>query len=225
MWRMSARSYQQYCGLAVALDVLGERWTMLVLRELALGPKRYRDLIDALPGIGTNLLATRLKTLEAADVIRRTTLPPPAGVHVYELTARGDQLRPAIEGLALWGLQLLPEEIGDRAIRPAWAAGCMRAGAPPGAAQRLRGTYAFEVQGEEFHVAADGDELVVRDGPPPTAPDVRMTSDLPTYLALATRTITPQDAIAAGGLQLEGDPARFDALLADFHLPSRVART
>lgn len=220
---MSARSYQQYCGLAAALDVLGERWTMLVLRELALGPKRYRDLVDALPGIGTNLLATRLKTLEEADVIRKATLPPPAGVQVYELTARGEQLRPALEGLALWGLQLLPDEIGERRMRPAWAASCMRAGAPAGTAQRLRGeTFAFAVAGEEFHIAADGDEVVVRDGPAPVAPVVRVTSDLPTYLALATRAMTPRDAVAAGGATLDGDVARLDALLEDVHLPSRA---
>ena len=196
---------------------------MLVLRELVLGPKRYRDLIDALPGIGTNLLAARLKALEEADVLQRTTLPPPAGVQVYELTARGEQLAPVLGRLALWGLELLPDEVGERKMRPAWAAACMRAGAPADAARRLDGIFAFEVEGEEFHVAADGDELVVRDGPPPATPDVRMTSDLPTYLALTTRAVTPKAAIAGGTLELEGDPARFDALLADFHLPSRVA--
>ena len=223
---MSARSYQQYCGLAAALDVLGERWTMLVLRELALGPKRYRDLVDALPGIGTNLLATRLKTLEESAVIRKATLPPPAGVQVYELTARGEQLRPALEGLALWGLQLLPDEVGERKMRPAWAASCMRAGAPAGAAQRLRGkTFAFDVAGEEFHIATDGDDIVVRDGPPPVAPVVRVTSDLPTYLALATRGVTPAAAAGTSRLEVEGDITALDRLLADVHLPSRELRT
>lgn len=219
---MPARSYQQYCGLAAALDVLGERWTLLVLRELMLGPKRFRDLLAALPGIGTNLLSTRLKTLEETGVIRRTTLPAPAGVHVYELTARGAQLRPALEGLALWGLELLADEPGSSWMRPAWATLCMRAGADAGAAGRLQGTFAFVVEGETFHVAADGDEIVVRDGPPPMSPDVQMTSDLPTYLALATRAMTREEAVAAGRLELDGDPARFDALLADFHLPSRA---
>lgn len=223
---MPARSYEQYCGLAAALDVLGERWTLLVLRELALGPKRYRDLVDALPGIGTNLLATRLKTLEEAGVVRKATLPPPAGVQVYELTARGEQLRPALEGLALWGLQLLPDEVGKRKMRPAWAASCMRAGAPAGAAQRLGGqTFAFAVAGEEFHIAADGDEIVVRDGPPPVAPVVRVTSDLPTYLALATRGVTPAAAASTDRLDVEGDLEALERLLDDVHLPSRDLRT
>lgn len=218
---MTTRSYQQYCGLAAALDVLGERWTLLVIREIALGPKRYRDLLDGLPGIGTNLLAARLKTLEAADVIRRATLPAPAGVQVYELTARGAQLRPALEGLALWGLDLLADDVGDRRMRPAWAAMCMRAGTDADTAHRLGGPVAFTVAGEEFHVAADGDALVVRDGPPPVAPAVRATMDLPTYFALATRRVTPTAAAAAGDLAVEGDPAELERLMEDFHLPQR----
>lgn len=216
---MSARSYQQYCGLAAALDVLGERWTLLVLRELSLGPKRYRDLLDGLPGIGTNLLATRLRTLEQADVIRRTTLPPPAGVQVYELTQRGEQLRPALEGLAVWGLELLGGEVGDARMRPAWAGLCMRAGAPADAAARLAGPVAFEVAGEVFHVAAGDEGLVVRDGPSPVPPAARVRAALPDYLALATRAVAPSQAAARGEVEIEGDAAALDRLMEDFHLP------
>lgn len=217
-----ARSYDQYCGLAAALDVLGERWTLLILRDLALGPKRYRDLLDALPGIGTNLLAARLKSLEEAGVVRRTTLPPPAGVQVYELTPRGEALRPTLEGLALWGLELLPDEVGERRFRPAWAAACMRAGVEPGAVVGLDGTYAFDVDGEQFHVTAADGELEVRDGPPPGAADVRVRMDRPTYLALGTRQLAAADAVSSGVLELDGDVARLEALLAAFHLPART---
>lgn len=217
-----ARSYDQYCGLAAALDVLGERWTLLVLRDLSLGPKRYRDLLDALPGIGTNLLAARLKSLEEAGVVRRVTLPPPAGVQVYELTARGEALRPMLEGLALWGLELLPDEVGERRFRPAWAAACMRGGVEPGAAADLAGTYLFEVDGEQFHLTAADGELDVRDGPPPGSPDVRVRMDLPTYLELGTRRLAPADAVTSGVVELDGDLARLEALLAAFHLPARV---
>lgn len=222
---MPARTYGQYCGLAAALDVLGERWTLLVLRELALGPKRFRDLADALPGIGTNLLSARLKTLEEAGVIRRVTLPPPAGVHVYEFTERGEALRPSIEGLARWGLQLLPEEIGDRRFRPAWAAACMRGGVTPEAAAGLRGTFLFDVGGEQFHVRAADGALVVADGPPPTSPDVAVACDVDTYLGLGTRAMTPAQAVAAGSMTIDGDVALLDALLAEFHLPQRAVRT
>ena len=220
---MTARSYQQYCGLAAALDVLGERWTLLVVRELALGPKRYRDLAEGLPGIGTNLLAARLKTLQDAGVIRRTTLPPPAGVQVYELTSRGAQLGPALEGLALWGLDLLADDIGDQWTRPAWATMCMRAGTDADTARLLEGPIAFDVGGDEFHVAADGDTVVVRDGPPATAPAIRATTDLPTYFRLATRALTPTAAVAAGKLTVEGDVQALDRLMEDFHLPPRAA--
>lgn len=220
-----ARSYDQYCGLAAALDVLGERWTLLVLRDLSLGPKRYRDLLDALPGIGTNLLAARLKSLEEAGVIRRATLPPPAGVQVYELTVRGEALRPTLEGLALWGLELLPEEVGDRRFRPAWAAACMRAGAEPGAVADLAGTFLFEVAGEQFHITAAHGELDVRDGPPPAPADVRLRMDRPTYLGLGTRQLAPAEAVRSGALELEGDIGLLDALIAAFHLPARAERS
>jgi DNA-binding HxlR family transcriptional regulator len=86
---MTHRSYNQYCGLAYALDMVGERWTLLIVRELIAGPRRFKDLMDGLPGVSANLLAERLKGLEQQGMIRRRTLPPPAGSAVYELTAIG----------------------------------------------------------------------------------------------------------------------------------------
>jgi DNA-binding HxlR family transcriptional regulator len=90
------RSYGQYCTVARALDVVGERWTLLLVRELSTGPKRFKDLLEGLPGIGTNLLAARLKKLEGEGIVRRATLPPPAGSNVYELTDLGGSLEPVI---------------------------------------------------------------------------------------------------------------------------------
>src|SRR5712691_3728539 len=101
--KSTRRSYNQYCALARALDVVGERWTLLLVRELLLGPRRYKDLLDGLPGIGTNLLADRLKHLEDAGMIRRVVLPPPAGSAVYELTELGRRLEPAVFELGRWG--------------------------------------------------------------------------------------------------------------------------
>src|SRR3712207_1800042 len=89
---MSSRSYKQYCGLAYALDIVGERWTLLIIRELIAGPRRFKDLMDGLPGISTNLLSERLKSLEQQGMLRRRTLPPPAGSTVYELTETGHGL-------------------------------------------------------------------------------------------------------------------------------------
>src|SRR5471032_2176660 len=103
---MATRTYRQMCPVARALDVVGERWTLLVVRELLLGPKRFKDLLTALPAMGTNRLADHLKGLQAAGVVAKRTLPPPAGVHVYELTDSGERLRPAIYCLGAWGWQL-----------------------------------------------------------------------------------------------------------------------
>src|SRR5216117_1868167 len=101
---MARRSYNQFCPLARTLDIIGERWTLLIVRELAIGPRRFKDLIDDLPGIGTNLLAARLKELERHGILGRRTLPPPAGSKVYELTERGRSLFAALIPLAQWGL-------------------------------------------------------------------------------------------------------------------------
>src|SRR5215208_1271548 len=120
------RSYGQYCTVARALDVVGERWTLLLVRELSTGPKRFKDLLEGLPGIGTNLLASRLKMLEGEGIVRRATLPPPAGSSVYELTGLGRELEPVIVALSRWGARLLdaPHE-GDE-LRAGWAAVAMR---------------------------------------------------------------------------------------------------
>src|SRR4030088_661030 len=101
---MPKRSYGQFEGLAPALDSIGERWTLLLIRDLLLGPRRYKDLLEGLPGIGTNLLARRLKELQAVGVIDRRPPPAPAGSAVYELTERGRCLEPALIALAGWGL-------------------------------------------------------------------------------------------------------------------------
>ena len=99
------KTYGQRCPLARALDVVGERWTLLVLRELQLGPRRYTDLLDGLPGVGTNILAARLADLQAAQLIAKRTLPPPTAVTVYELTEAGRALVPSIRALSEWGEQ------------------------------------------------------------------------------------------------------------------------
>src|SRR4051812_20041495 len=114
---MAARSYSQYCAVAGTLDVVGERWSMLVVRELLDGPKRYVDLLAGLTGVSTDMLAARLRTLEQAGVITRRTLPPPAASKVYELTPLGQELRPVLTELARWGLRLLGEQREDDAFQ------------------------------------------------------------------------------------------------------------
>ena len=115
-----AKLYDQYCPVAHALDVVGDRWALLVVRELMQGPKRYTDLADGLPGIGTNILAARLRGLELAGVITKKTLPPPAASRVYELTDYGLELKPVMRELALWGARSLGPPTADDEFFPGW---------------------------------------------------------------------------------------------------------
>lgn len=102
-----SKRYDQYCPIACALGLVGERWTLLVVRELMSGPKRYTDLVAGLPRIGTNILAARLKELEAAGLVEKRKLPPPAASTVYELTPTGHDLRPVLHELARFGARLM----------------------------------------------------------------------------------------------------------------------
>src|ERR687886_1410274 len=102
-----SKRYDQYCPIAHALDLVGERWALLIVRELLQGPKRYTDLAEKLPGIGTNILAGRLKDLEGCGVITKRRLPPPAASQVYELTPYGKALKSAVRGAAVWGVRSL----------------------------------------------------------------------------------------------------------------------
>ncbi len=117
------KSYRQYCGLAKALDVIGDRWNLLIVRELlARSPARYTDLHNGLPGIATNLLADRLRELEAAGVVRRYEAQPPVATTVFELTARGEDLWPVVRELGRWGRPLLAEPAGEDEFRIHWLA-------------------------------------------------------------------------------------------------------
>jgi DNA-binding HxlR family transcriptional regulator len=118
------KSYQQYCSVARALDMVGDRWVLLIVRELlALGPSRYSDLKRGLPGIATNLLADRLKAMEAEGLVERHDAPAPVGATLFQLTDRGRELQGVVVALARWGLELMTSGPGpDDAVQPQWAA-------------------------------------------------------------------------------------------------------
>jgi DNA-binding HxlR family transcriptional regulator len=115
-----SKRYDQYCPIAHALDLVGERWALLVVRELLFGPQRYTDLAAKLPGIGTNILAGRLKDLEACGIVAKRRLPPPAASQVYELTPYGLALKPVIRELAVWGIRSLGPPQLEGELAPAW---------------------------------------------------------------------------------------------------------
>lgn len=150
------KCYSQYCPVAHALDLVGERWSLLVVRELVGGPLRYTDLLDRVGGCSTNVLAARLRDLERAGVVRRRKLPPPAASTVYELTELGDGLRPVLSALAVWGARTLGPP-SEAELGPGWLARALRT-AVAALAPDVR--IAFRV-GEEEASLVDG---VVVDG-------------------------------------------------------------
>ena len=119
---MGKRSYAQYCGLAAALDVVGERWALLIVRDLVPGPRRFTDLFDGLPGISTDLLTDRLRSLETAGAVRRREVRTPVPAQLYELTDRGTELARLAGRLAKWGAPMLPDiaDAGDRVVNARW---------------------------------------------------------------------------------------------------------
>lgn len=216
---MAKRSYDQYCAAARALDVVGDRWTLLMIRELLLGPKRYTDLLEALPGIGTNLLAERLRTLSAAGVVRRRDLPPPAASTVYELTDRGRALEPVVVGLARWGLELLGRYDGEAAWRPEWSVLAMRATFRPDAAADVAEAYRFRIDGEVFHAVVDHGRVATDRGPGPE-PAVTVEADRDTFLAVASSAIPLEEAVEAGDYRVEGDMEALRRFGEIFSLPA-----
>ncbi len=146
------KDYGQYCPIAHSLGVLGERWSLLVVRELMHGPRRYTDLAGGLPGIGTNILAARLRDLEAGGVLRKVKLPPPAASTVYELTPKGEALQPVLHELARWGARSLgPPNPGD--LGPGWLKDTLEIALVP---VRPEGTIAFRVGDEEASLVGGG---------------------------------------------------------------------
>ena len=202
------RSYGQYCTVARALDVVGERWTLLLVRELSTGPKRFKDLLEGLPGIGTNLLASRLKKLEGEGIVRRATLPPPAGSNVYELTELGGSLEPVIVALSRWGARLLRAPREDDEMRAGWAAVAMRSALGRGATNNPPGTYEFRIDGEAFYLrVGDGEEeerVEARQGQAPD-PDLVVTGDVETFLAVVSGRLSLEEAVESRALRVEGE--------------------
>jgi DNA-binding HxlR family transcriptional regulator len=163
------KRYEQYCPVAHALDLVGERWALLVVRELMHGPKRYTDLAEHLPGIGTNVLASRLRDLESGGIVRKRTLPPPAASRVYELTEYGEGLRPAIRELALWGARSLGPPTEEDELFEGWLANAVDTVLAPIAPP---GRFEFRV-GDEVASLVDGG---ARSGPVDD-PDVVVEGD------------------------------------------------
>ena len=198
MIQRMAKTYDHYCPVAHALGVVGERWALLVVRELLQGPKRYTDLAEGLPGIGTNILASRLRDLETAGVVTKKTLPPPAASRVYELTDYGLELKPVMRELALWGARSLGPPTADDELFPGWLVNPVEMILGPLAPT---GRFEFRV-GDEIASLVDG----VAHAGPIDDPDVVVEGDAEGlyYLFIERRL---------DGVSISGDRALLDRLI------------
>lgn len=188
------RTYGQFCALARALDHVGDRWTLLIVRELLVGPRRFTDLRANLPGLATNLLTERLRRLEQDELIARRELPPPAPASVYELTEGGRALEPIVLDLVRFGARYMDAPSGDDAFRPEWLAVAIRALLPqrPGVALTAQ-LHA----GEVALVLTTGDGVAVRPGEA-EAPDVTVDADPRTMLGIFAGRLAPEEARVTG---------------------------
>jgi DNA-binding HxlR family transcriptional regulator len=202
---MSKRTYGQYCALARAFEVVGERWTPLLLRELAMGPRRYADLQEGLPGVGTSLLAQRLKELEAEGIVRRRFLSPPAARWVYDLTDEGEELAEALVPLARWGVRRLGAPREGESFSLSWMLLFLRHAAYKEAAVGVHDVYEFRTDGGVFHVIVDDGTVDAQPGPAPRPPDLTVTAPPDVLAAMAGGELLATDAVAAGKVQVEGD--------------------
>lgn len=218
------RTYNQYCATAHTLDLVGERWTMLLIRELLTGPKRFGDLQAGLRGLGTGLLAARLKHLEREGLAHKITLPPPARTPAYALTEAGEDLGPAILELARWGLKwAMGERTEEETFHPGWGLLGLRACFNAEAALGFRAVYEFRIDAEVFHARIDDGTIETLQGPA-QHPDATITIDQNAFLDLTSHNLTLTEAIKSGAAVATGDPEILRRLKDLFRLPPPHAR-
>jgi DNA-binding HxlR family transcriptional regulator len=213
LWCMVARrAYDEGCAAAHALDLVGERWALLVVRELLFGPKRFTDLDGRLVGVSTSVLTQRLQELAAAGILARRKLPPPAGSWVYELTDWGHELEPIIMALGRWGIQS-PRFDCEAPVTPASMALALKGFANPARVGSLTGLVELDLDGEVFHAFPQDGRLLVT-GATGGHPDARIIASpgrLRPFLHGLTAT---SSTLRDNGIQTEGDRKTAVALLA-----------
>jgi DNA-binding HxlR family transcriptional regulator len=217
----TTRTYDDGCAAAHALDLVGERWALLVVRELLLGPKRFTDLKSGLPHASPNVLAQRLRDLEAAGVVRRGKLPPPAASKIYELTAWGRDLEPVIIALGRWGVRS-PTKPPDAELGVDSLILSFRTMFDPDRAEGLDALYEFRLGEDRFRAEVVEGRLEIARG---TAeqPDATVEADAGTLAALVYDELELDDTLSSGDLSIEGDRAVVERFLALFPLPEPAA--
>ena len=209
-----ARNYQQNCPIAKGLDVLGERWTLLILRELIGGPRRYGDLRAQLPGIATNLLADRLRELEDAGLVDREELPPPVARTVYTLSETGwRKVLPVVKAIATFGLDMVVPD--DSALTPlnGFLAGILLA-VDPGLAGDVAATYRIDIDDRRFEFTVDGYGLNAGQGPPA----VSVTATAGDLITARMGATAAERKAALRRVKFDGDPDAVDTMRRVFAL-------
>lgn len=199
------RDYGQFCGLAGALNVVGERWTLLIIRELLINDARFNEVMDNLPGIGPNLLSERLRALVEHGVVEQLPVPGDARGKQYRLTELGQQLRAPVLALASWGLNFLSEDDSAGVVRAEWGFLAVQSmiktsEIPPGDQ-----TYEFRIGEHPFSIVVRDGAVRFERGAAPT-PDLTITTDPDTFIRIGARMLTPFEAMANGQMKVEGDP-------------------
>jgi DNA-binding HxlR family transcriptional regulator len=218
---VTMRTYCDGCAAAHALDLIGERWALLVVRELVLGPKRFTDLRAGLPNASPNVLAQRLRELEGAGVVRRRKLPPPAASRVYELTDWGMELEPIIIGLGRWGARS-PSRPRDAGLGVDSLILSFRTMFDPRAAEGLDASYELRLGEDRFRaVVADGRFEVERGSV--EGPDVVIEGDPGELAALVYEGRRLDEALRSGEIRVEGDRSAVERFLRLFPLPEQPA--
>jgi len=215
---MTNQHYGQFCGLARAAEIVGQRWTLLILRDLSVGPRRYSELVAGLPGIPTNTLATRLKELEDEGIVARTA---PRGTErsvVYRLTARGEELGPALDALSRWGAGGMRAPREGEIVTTSSITAALRVAAGDGEVPADWDTvYNVRVGEIEVHVVMRGGAITADPGLLEDA-DLEITAG-PGIRDLLAGALSPQDALATGVVVLDGDPALFDRFAQTLRVP------
>jgi DNA-binding HxlR family transcriptional regulator len=205
------RTYGEACATAHALDLIGERWALLVVRELLFGPRRFTDLRAGLPNAGPNRLSHRLRELDQLGLVRRRKLAPPSGSWVYELTDWGRELEPVLIALGRWGRRSpfrdLDAHIGSAALMLA-----LRDDFDPAAGDDLNATYAIRFGEDHFVVRVADGRLDIERGDL-HRPDAAIDTDTTTFVTLITKRQDLSEAVRTGHITLTGDPDAFERLL------------
>jgi len=220
---MKRRSYGKYCGLAHALELVGERWALVLVGDLLRGPKRFTDLQRGQPRIPSNVLSARLKELEEAGVVRRRVLPRPASGVGYELTEYGRELEDIILRLGLWGARSMADPRPDDVVTADTVLLALRTTFRPEAARELRASYELRLGQIVVHARVDDGTLEVDEGPIANA-DLVLETDLSLH-PLLTGELGPAEAIEKGRVRLTGKRKLFEQFVEVFHIPALFAAT